>query len=482
MNCKTDPNHRQLLPFHFKSFDEEHYLLTNPGGEYYFLKKANFKNLIDGSSMPEETVNDLVSQNFLSYKDLTLSLEMLATKYRTRTAFLRNFTTLHMMVVTLRCNHQCTYCQVRSQSGASKQYDMSSETAVQTLKHIFSSPARDIKIEFQGGEPLLNWTTIVATVLEAKKMNQEVKKNLSFVICTNLTLIEESHLEFLKEHGVMLSTSLDGPKDIHDTNRVMCGGKSSYDVFTKKLALARKFLGLDGVSALLTITKSNIDRLPEVIDEYCKNGFIGIFLRSLNPYGMAVVNSSQVGYEMGDFVRAYEVALDYIIDLNLRGHRFVEYYTALLLRRILTSFPTGFVDLQSPAGAAISGVIYDYNGDVYPADEGRMLARMGDKRFLMGNVFSNTYLEMFKGPVAEEVVKNSCLATLPRCSSCVFQTFCGADPIRNYAESKDLMGGRGCSEFCKKHQGIFTILFRKLLERDPNVMGVFWSWLTPSEN
>ena len=44
-----------------------------------------------------------------------------------------------------------------------------------------------------------------------------------------------------------------------------------------------------------------------------------------------------------------------IINLNLQGFYFQESYTTLLLARILTPFSTGFMDLQSPAGAGISG-------------------------------------------------------------------------------------------------------------------------------
>ena len=74
--------------------------------------------------------------------------------------------------------------------------------------------------------------------------------------------------------------------------------------------------------------------------------------------------------------------LNYIIELNKSGTNFIECYTTLFLSRILTPFSTGFVDLQSPSGAGISGVIYNYDGKIYPADEARMLSRMGDDYFV----------------------------------------------------------------------------------------------------
>ncbi|NGX28954.1 MAG: Anaerobic sulfatase-maturating enzyme [Candidatus Anoxychlamydiales bacterium] len=467
----------QFLPFNFGQIDED-YLITNEGGEYYFLNKENFYKFVKSTLDDDAILYDLKSKNFIAFDDLSLSLNMLATKYRTRKSFLKHFTCLHMMVITLRCNHRCKYCQVSSKDKVDYKFDMSPETAEKILEHIFCSPSKNIKIEFQGGEPLLNWETLSKTVLLAEQMNKHYQKQLEFVVCTNLTLIDSEKLEFIKAHKIQISTSLDGPKIIHDKNRVYNTDKSSYDDFLKKLKLTRQTLGKDSASALVTITKDSLYHLKEVIDEYKDLGFSGIFLRSLNPYGDAIINKSEVGYENKEFLQAFEDALDYIIKLNLEGFYFPEYFTTLLLTRILTSFSTGFVDLQSPAGAGISGVIYDYNGDVYPADEGRMLARMGDKKILMGNVFKNSYKEIFTGSLLTEIVEKSCLDIMPGCSSCVFKSYCGADPIRNYLENNDLMGNRSISGFCQKHKGIFEIIFRKLKANDPKIIDVFWSWLT----
>lgn len=80
----------------------------------------------------------------------------------------------------------------------------------------------------------------------------------------------------------------------------------------------------------------------------------------------------------------------------------------------MTPFSTGFVDLQSPSGAGIAGAIYFYNGDVYPADEARMLATTGDEKFKMGNVFKDEYTSMFQSRVLKDIVWNSCVECLLR--------------------------------------------------------------------
>src|SRR5205814_3441428 len=90
--------------------------------------------------------------------------------------------------------------------------------------------------------------------------------------------------------------------------------------------------------------------------------------------------------------------LDYIIDLNKRGIVFTEYFTSLILQKMLTPYGTGFVNLQSPAGMGIAGIIFNYNGEVYPSDEARMKAEMGDKVFSMGNLLTDTYENIMLSP------------------------------------------------------------------------------------
>ncbi|MGE4552302.1 MAG: His-Xaa-Ser system radical SAM maturase HxsB [Desulfovibrionaceae bacterium] len=469
---------RRLLPFSFLRLDEETVLLVNECGDFTFLSPDQFKRLTGPALQDDDELPpSLESRHFLAEGDLALPLELMATKYRTRKGFLRNFTALHMMVVTVRCNQRCKYCQVSSEDEQAHTFDMSPDVAQKIVECIFQSPGEDIKIEFQGGEPVLNWKAVTTAIEYAEALNRQHHKRVEFVICTNLTIIKPEQLEYLRDHQVAISTSLDGPREIHDANRRLRTGGGTYDLFLEHLDLARKICG-DRVSALMTTTQANLHALRDVVDEYLRQGFPGIFFRSLNPFGFAATDKAALGYPPEAFTRAFIDGLDYILSLNFKGTPFVEYFTALLLQRILTPFPTGFVDLQSPAGTGICGVIYDYNGDVYPSDESRMLARMGDASFRMGNVFTNTYQEIFLGETLRHLVSNSCVETLPGCADCAYSIYCGADPVRNYLEVRDIVGHRPTSGLCRIHKGLFNHLFRTIRRADENVLDLFWAWAT----
>ncbi|MDR3490923.1 MAG: His-Xaa-Ser system radical SAM maturase HxsB [Gammaproteobacteria bacterium] len=471
-------NQMRILPFQFTRFNENEYLLVNESGEFLFIDSVDFQSLIQHNLTPNDTSYlDLKSKHFLNTEHLPETIELISTKYRSRKKFVTNFTVLHMMVITLRCCNSCSYCQVSAEGDDAHGLDMTPETARRIVDCIFKTPSKNIKIEFQGGEPTLNWETIRETVLYAKKLNGKHKKSLQFVVCTNLVKTTTEQLMFYKEHNIHISTSLDGPKDLHDKNRPLRNGGGTYDLFIENLYKTKNILGHDQVNALMTTTLDSIDHLDDVVDEYVKHGFRGVFFRPLNPYGLASEREKELGYPAKRFVESYEKALDRIIKINLNGTFFVEFFTKLLLSRILIPFSTGFVDLQSPSGAGISGVIYDHNGDVFPTDEARMLARMGDRHFFMGNVFKDSYESIFGGTLLRDIVSKSCVEIMPYCSSCAYRSYCGADPVRNYLESGDITGKRP-NEFCHKHKLIFDLLFKKIKRNDPDEMDVLWSWVS----
>ena len=82
-----------------------------------------------------------------------------------------------MVVVTLRCNQRCHYCaRLQPADGRSQRWDMTPETAINVVHKIMESPPTRFKIEFQGGEPLLNLEVVKTIVREAKRLNRKKNK------------------------------------------------------------------------------------------------------------------------------------------------------------------------------------------------------------------------------------------------------------------------------------------------------------------
>lgn len=465
----------QLLPFRFTELNSDKYLLTNMAGEYYTLKKTKLDGLVKHrlTSNDPDYIN-LRAKQFLLDSHNEIAPELLALKVRTKFNRLSEFTGLHIFVVSLRCEHSCPYCQVSRQSEDKAAFDMTPEIAEKSLALAFRSPSKAIKIEFQGGEPLLNFELIKKIVISAEERNKSVKKNLAFVIATNLALINREMLEFCKLHKIHISTSLDGPQDLHNKNRPR-PGKDSYQRAIAGIKLVREILGQDQVSALMTTMDNSLHRIHEIIDEYLKLSFEGIFLRQLSPYGFAIKTKSFRAYNMTKWLDFYKEGLNYIINLNKNGIRFQEYYATTILTKMLTSQESGFVDLMNPSGIGIAGIVYNYDGSVHASDESRMLAEMGDNTFRLGNVLENGFEEIFTSEALLKPLDESFTLSAPMCSDCAYEPFCGADPVYHYATSKDYLSRKPESEFCKRNMTIFKYLI-ELMESDPFVKSLFTRW------
>jgi His-Xaa-Ser system radical SAM maturase HxsB len=340
---------------------------------------------------------------------------------------------------------------------------------------MFSSPSPVLTMEFQGGESLLAFDLIKRMVPYAKTKAKHLNKDLELVITTNLSQMSGEILSYCKQEQIKISTSLDGPASVHNANRPR-PGNDSHDLAIKNIRKCREMLGGENVAALMTTTQLSLQYPREIIDEYVRMDFHNIFLRPISPYGFALKTAHKTGYEMDEFLEFYKKGLNYIIELNRNGYELVEFYTAVLLRKILTPHGVGYVDLQSPAGAVFDVAVYNYDGDIYVSDESRMLAEMGDHSFRIGNVHTSTRSSLLKNDQFVGLLDAWCNEALPGCSDCALQTYCGADPIFHRATQGDSIGHRPTSGFCRRNKETIKHIIELLDKNDPHITALFWSW------
>lgn len=463
-----------LLPFRFHPISTTREVLVNEVGEYLLCERGTATRLAAHKVEPDEPLYaDLAARCFLSEEPTPPLVDVLATKYRTKKSFLDGFTALHIFVVTLRCNHTCHYCQVSRQTEDRDGFDIAREDLDLAIDHMFRSPSPELTMEFQGGEPALAFDLVEYAVERALQLNESHSKTLTFVLCTNATTLTDEILEFCRRNRVLISTSLDGPAFIHDKNRPKSGA-DSHERAVAGIRRAREALGHDQVAALMTTTPLSLDHPEAIVDEYVRLGFRSIFLRSISPYGFARRSPKKNRYETERFLRFYKDGLRHILTLNRQGVHISEDFATIVLKKILTPFPVGYVDLQSPAGLINSVVVYNYDGGVYASDEARMLAEDGDHRFRLGHV-SDDYRDLFYGPLARRIALASANEALAGCADCGFQSYCGADPVGNYATQGDMEGFRPTSSYCARNMEIIRYLF-ELLDTDPEAASILASW------
>jgi len=468
----------QLLPFRFHRLDPQNEILVNECGEFIIAASGTVERVVRRKLVPDEELYATLKAKGFIYDDYSSPLtDVLASKYRTKFGFIYGSTKLHIFVVTLRCDHSCHYCQVSRQNVNKGEFDMSQEVATAAVNTMLKSPSRYITLELQGGEPLLAFDTIKYIVSIAKPGAVQLGKELDIVITSNFAYLTDDILNYCVKENIKLSTSLDGPEFIHNANRPRPGG-DSYKLAVEGIKRARRALGAERVAALMTTTQLSLQHPTEIIDEYVRQSFHTIFLRPISPYGFAVKSSRKTGYEMNAFLNFYKLGLDYIIGKNRKGYNLVEIYTKILLQKILTPEGTGYVDLQSPSGAGLNVLVYNYDGDVYATDEARMLAEMQDHTFKLGNVLRHSRAQLFTSPAFVSLLQAACNQSLPGCSDCAFQPYCGSDPVYHHATQGDTFGHRATSGFCKRNMGVIEHLFSLLRKGDTELQNILWGWVT----
>lgn len=443
-------------------------LLTNDAGRYAFLSEEDFQMFINEDDRLDNELKSILEEDGFCYSDSDEAyIRRNKDSIRNANSYLLCGTSLFILAITNACNYKCLYCQA---NGTSKSNHMSKEVAEQALLQIKNSASSDITIEFQGGEPLINYEIIQYVVKRGQVLLQN--KKVQYTVVSNLSLLTEELADFFKENNVSVSTSIDGPAVLHDYNRPEANGQGSYNDTFHGIELLRSKGIIPG--AIQTTTSRSLEYANEIIDEYIHLGFNQVFLRPLTRLGAAARCWDIVGYNAEQFLVFYRTALNRIIEYNLKGKPMKEYLASLFLSKILFGQSVNYMELRSPCGAGVGQVAITANGNVYTCDEGRMMAEMGDEAFCMGNVFQNSYDEWIHSSCCQAICSASLLDTLPGCCDCVYKPYCGVCPVINYAIHGNTM--HVYKERCKINKGILDILFEIIMDKDEKILQIFEDW------
>jgi His-Xaa-Ser system radical SAM maturase HxsB len=455
---------RYVLNFYrIERFGDKILLVTEQGG-WVFLSKKRYDELIR-----HELDDDILAE--LEKKGIILTeynMESVARMELERRHFILSPPALHIVLPTLVCNHRCVYCHSSARGAQTDKYSLTTETSRKIVDFIMSCPSKKLKIEFQGGDALLNFDVLKDVVLYSKKLAKEQDKTVYFSVVTNATLLTKEHILWLKEHEVHITTSLDGPKQVHDKNRKYLGGEGTYDDVIKKIGLCKDH-GVD-IGALMVTTKHSLPYAKEIVDTYIGLGFHDIQLKFMNRMGFAEKQWDEIGYTPEEYLCFQNEALEYILKKNVEGTKIIERITQLILQKVLRGMDPGFLDFRNPCGIAVGQIAYNYNGDIYSCDEGR-----GFEIFNLGNVWNTDFQQYINSPKTQKLIEAGMLET-SYCDTCVFKPYCGPCPVLNYAEQQNIIPKIATNSRCKIMKGHIRWVFDKILN-DEAARNVFTSWL-----
>ena len=128
------------------------------------------------------------------------------------------------------CNLRCRYCFAKTGGFGRSRSHMPAEVAIKAMDFIaeHSGKRRNLEIDFFGGEPLMNFSSVKAAIDRAKEIEKEKNKNFRFTLTTNAILLTDEIIDYLNRENISLILSLDGPPEINDLMRLNIDGSGSY--------------------------------------------------------------------------------------------------------------------------------------------------------------------------------------------------------------------------------------------------------------
>ena len=185
--------------------------------------------------------------------------------------------------VTQNCNMRCKYCIYGEYYLGERNYSsavISRDAAFKAIKYFLDNPGHpEPNITFFGGEPLLNQNLIEDCLKYARQINPKTK----FFMTTNGLLLNPISFDFIRRYQIEVGVSLDGPKDIHDSCRVLPCGEGSFDVIEENIA---KLYQIDSDYLKnhfrLLITLTDITNLKAISDFLRRNRLFNNFSVTIN--------------------------------------------------------------------------------------------------------------------------------------------------------------------------------------------------------
>ncbi len=129
------------------------------------------------------------------------------------------------LVLDHACNLRCRYCY----NGLQFSRPMDWETARRAVDFGFERAGTGfLQLAFFGGEPMLQVGLMERVAEYARAEAARLGRTLRLSVCSNLTLLDDRRLRFLKLFEVQVQASVDGCRAAQDANRRFLNGRSSH--------------------------------------------------------------------------------------------------------------------------------------------------------------------------------------------------------------------------------------------------------------
>lgn len=351
------------------------------------------------------------------------------------------------------CNLDCSYCFFldKEKLYPGSQFRMTDavlETYIRQLIETHKTP--EVTVAWQGGEPTLMGLDFFRKAIAYQEKYRKPGMTFANTLQTNGTLLNDQWCEFFKENNYLIGLSLDGPRDLHDANRVDKKGSPTFDRVMKGLRLLQKYE--IEYNILTTVNRINGDYPLQVyrfLRDEVKTTWIQFIpvIERLNENGGTLYQQGTNVSEHSVLPEQFGHFLITIFDEWVRrdvGKIFVQTFEAAV--RSWLKLPTGMCVFSPTCG---QGVALEHNGDLYSCDH------FVEPKYLLGNIQETSMADLV-GSERQFAFGQDKLTSLPQyCQTCEVRFAChGECPKNRFIQTPD--GEPGLNYLCGGYKAFFT--------------------------
>lgn len=310
--------------------------------------------------------------------------------------------------VSHQCNLNCTYCYARGGNFGGPGQVMSETIARQAVDFFLreSGSHQTLILNFDGGEPFLNFPVVQSTAAYAQEKTQPLGKKIRPNISTNGTLFTDQNVAYLTQNHFGIGLSIDGDRAAHDHARKFRNGRGTYDTLAQQLHDTQLFKLRPTVNARATITKETL-HCSRTVSHLYEMGFRHIYLEP------AAGKDETWAVDRGDLdiiKKEFDKIAEFYKEELLKDNYFILRNFFQVLERIHCRNKSGY-----RCGAGRQTVAVSPDGGLYPCYK-----FVGIKNYLMGNVNAGEYDKNLSARFRENHVSSR-----PGCKNCWARYLCG---------------------------------------------------------
>lgn len=345
------------------------------------------------------------------------------------------------------CNLDCQYCFYLSKEALypGDRFRMGDDVMERYIQQaVGSQQGREVTIAWQGGEPTLMGLGFFRRAVQVAEASCRPGQQVSHVLQTNGTLLNDEWAAFLKEHRFLVGISVDGPPALHDAYRVDKRGRASSERVLRGLHALQEH-GVEH-NFLCTVHAANAP-YPLEVYRYLRDGcgaryvqFIPIVEHAPTDGDPEATSERTVSAEQwGQFLMSvFDEWLAHDV-----GTVFVQTFEAALANTL--GRPPGVCIFAETCGRALA---VEHNGDVYACDH------YVDPEHLLGNLMVSDVIELAEAE-SQRAFGEHKRQGLPRCcTQCDVLSLCrGECPKNRFTAAPD--GEPGLNYLCDGYKSFF---------------------------